>query len=321
MSQDIYVVVEHIQGQVAPITFVMLAAGHALSAETGGEVVAVLLAHESQALAGNLGADKVLYCDHPALAEFTSDAYAKTVCAIVADRQPRIVMFGSTTIGSDVASTVSARLDLPLVSSCLQLGPDGKLTSKICGGKIMAELDLADPTTLVTLIPGGYRPEEGQSPTPPEIIQVAPPPLENLRVALTHYIQPEVGEVDITQEGVLVAVGRGIQNQDNVELAEELAVALGGEVCASRPVIDQGWLSTSRLVGKSGKTVKPKLYIALGISGAPEHVEGIVESGTVIAINTDPAAPIFDIANFGVEGDMFDLLDVLIERVEEAKGG
>jgi electron transfer flavoprotein alpha subunit len=141
-----------------------------------------------------------------------------------------------------------------------------------------------------------------------------------LRVTLSQYIEPEAGDVDISNEALLIAVGRGIQNQDNIELADNLAKALGGVVCGSRPVVDQGWLSTSRLVGKSGKYVKPKIYLAMGISGAPEHTEAITESDTIIAINTDPAAPIFNVAKYGVEGDIFELVEVLTEKVNAAKG-
>jgi electron transfer flavoprotein alpha subunit len=142
-------------------------------------------------------------------------------------------------------------------------------------------------------------------------------PLGDLRVELTNYIEPEEGDVDIASESILIAVGRGIQTEDNIELADELAELLNGAVCASRPVVDQGWLPTSRLVGKSGKSVKPKLYLAMGISGAPEHVEGISESETIIAINTDPAAPIFDVAKYGAEIDMLDLMEVMIEQLED----
>ena len=126
--------------------------------------------------------------------------------------------------------------------------------------------------------------------------------------------------MDISKEALLIAIGRGIQTEDNVELAEELAELLGAELCASRPVVDQNWLPTSRMVGKSGQNVKPKLYLALGISGAPEHVEGMAESEMIIAVNSDPNAPIFDVATYGVEIDLFDLIDPLIEQLEKAKG-
>jgi electron transfer flavoprotein alpha subunit len=320
MNQDIYVVVEHLRGQVADISYVMLAAARVLAKGTGGSVVAVLLGHNAQGLASDLAADRVLYVDHPALAEFTSDAYLMALSALVGKQQPRAVLLGHTSIGSDVASGLSVRLGLPLVSQCLKVSEDGKFTSHICGGKIMAEGDLPEPTALVTVVPGGYKPEEGQAAGPPEVTPVTAPALEGLRVTLAEYIEPEAGDVDISREPILISVGRGIQNEDNIELAQELAEALGGEVCSSRPVVDQGWLPTSRMVGKSGHKVKPKLYLAMGISGAPEHVEAITDSEMIIAINTDPNAPIFDIAQYGAEVDMTDLMEVLTEMVQQAKG-
>jgi len=329
MNQDIYVVIEHLRGQVAEISFVMLAGARELAKGLSGNVVAVLLGHKAQGLAGNpsagsgqyLAADKVLYIDHPALADFTSDAYQKALTGLISKDQPRAVLFGSTSIGTDLASTLSIKLGLPMVSSCRSFSADGKFVSQICGGKIMAEGDLPGPTVLVTMVPGGYKTEQGQSTQSPAITQVEVPALESLRVTLAKYIEPESGDVDIAKEPVLVSVGRGIQNQDNIVLAEDLAKALGGAVSGSRPVIDQGWLATSRLVGKSGKSVKPKVYLALGISGAPEHVEGITNSDTIIAINTDPAAPIFGVAKYGSEIDLFDLIEVLTEKVKQSKGG
>jgi electron transfer flavoprotein alpha subunit len=318
MNQDIYVVIEHLQGQVADISYIMLAAAKDLAQNTGGQVVGVLLGQDAQGLADDLAADQVLYADHNALKEFTADAYLKTVSSLIQERTPRAVLFGNTTIGADIASVLSARITIPLVSSCVSI-TDGKLISQICGGKIMAESELAETTTLVTMIPGGYKAEDGQSDAPPAVETFDPPALDDLRVTLKEYIQPETGDVDISKEEILIAVGRGIQTEDNLELADELAEFLGGTVCASRPIVDQGWLPTSRMVGKSGQTVKPKLYLALGISGAPEHVEGMAESEMIVAVNMDPNAPIFDIATFGVEFDFFDLIDPLLEQLEEAE--
>jgi len=140
------------------------------------------------------------------------------------------------------------------------------------------------------------------------------------RVRFEKYIEPAAGDVDITQQDALVSVGRGIQTRDNIALAEELAEALGGVVSASRPVIDQGWLPLTRQVGKSGATVKPKLYLAAGISGAPEHVEGMKSADLIIAINTDPQAPIFTVAHYGIVGDVLDVLPALSEAVRARKG-
>ncbi len=320
MNQNIYVIIEHLQGIVNDISYIALAAARDLAQETGGQVVGVLLGHNAQNMANSLLADSVMYADHPVLAEFSADAYQKTVAHVIAENEPRAVLFGNTSIGADVASVLSARLSLPIVSSCIKIA-DGKISSQICGGKIMAESELTETTTLITMIPGGYKAEDGQSKSPPEVAFFDAPALDSLQVTFKQYIEPEAGDVDISKETILIAIGRGIQTEDNIELAEELAELLGGTVCSSRPLVDQGWLPTSRMVGKSGQTVKPKLYLALGISGAPEHVEGMAESEMIVAVNMDPNAPIFDIATYGVEFDIFDLIDPLLEQVEEAKEG
>jgi len=286
--------------------------------------VAVILGHNAREQVVGLGADQVLYLDHPSLADFTSDAYLKALAGLISENAPRVVLLGHTSVGMDVASGLSVRLSLPLVSQCRSVSTDNsllKFISQICGGKIMAEGVLPVPTALMTMVPGGFKPEHGWSAQPPEVTPVTVPTMEGLRVTLKQYVEPEAGDVDISKEQILVSVGRGIQNQDNLELAQELADALGAVMCASRPVVDQGWLPTTRLVGKSGKSVKPKVYLALGISGAPEHVEGITGSDVIIAVNTDPAAPIFDVARYGVEMDMLDLLPVLTEQVRQATGG
>jgi electron transfer flavoprotein alpha subunit len=320
MNQDIFVIIEHLRGIISEISYNMLAAAQDLTKGTGGQVVAVLLGHNAQALANNLKADKVLYGNHPTLMEFNPEAYLKVLTTIISEQQPRTVIFGHTTIGMDVVGGISSRLGLPLVSSVRTIEAGNKLISQICGGKIMAECDLPEPTALITLVPGGYKPEQGQSTQSPPLASIPVQPLDDMRVKLSQYIEPETGDVDISKEPLLIAVGRGIQTQDNISLAEDLAQAIGGVVCASRPVVDQGWLPTSRLVGKSGSTVKPKVYLAIGISGAPEHVEAITGSDVIIAINTDPAAPIFNIAKYGTNADLFDLVPIMTEQIKNIKG-
>ena len=320
MGNDVCVVIEHLRGQVSDISYVMLAAARGLAESSGGKVLAVLLGHGAQDLAQDLLADEVLYADHPELADFTPDAYEAVLVQLLGEKQPRAILLGHTSIGADVAGTLSVRLKLPLVSSCRQITPDGKYVSQICGGKIVAEGELPVPAAVVTMTPGGYKPEQGRSSARPKVTAIQPPPLTPMRTKLSKYIEPAGGDVDISKESLLVAVGRGIQNQDNISLAEELAKTLGGVVTGSRPVIDQGWLPTSRLVGKSGKHVKPKVYLALGISGAPEHTEAITDSGLIIAVNTDPSAPIFDIAKYGAEADILDMLPSLTEQIRQLRG-
>jgi electron transfer flavoprotein alpha subunit len=325
MSQDIFVIIEHLRGKVADISYVMLAAARVMAQATGGQVVAVLLGNNAQGLASNLAADRVLYVEHPALADFTSAAYQTALEGLLREQAPRAALLGDTSMGGDVAAWLAARLAWPLVSSCKSVLADAggaalKFVSQTCGGKIMAEGDLPGPSALVMMMPGAFKPEQGQSAQAPEVSQVSAPSLEGLRVTVESYIEPDTSDVDISREPVLVAVGRGIQTQDNIGMVEELAQALGCPVGASRPIVDQGWLPTTRLIGKSGKSVKPKLYLALGISGAPEHNEGIGDSEMIVAVNTDPAAPIFDIAQYGTTVDLFDLVPVLTEKIQAAKG-
>lgn len=321
MSRDIYVVVEHREGLVEDISFVGLAAARAMAEGIGGEVVAVVLG-DGRLIEG-LAADRAIVVEDPGLSEYNPEAYVAALEAILADDLPRALLAGDTSVGAEVAGLLSARLDLPLVNRCVGVRAEGEalgFTAQICGGKILVDGLLPEPTVLVTVVPGGFAVEEGKSETAPSAQTGPRPTLDELRVRVRGHIEPDVGDVDISRESVLIGVGRGIQQEDTVELADELAGALGGAVCASRPVVDQGWLPTSRLVGKSGRRVKPSVYLALGISGAPEHVEGMADSDLIVAVNTDPTAPIYDVAQYGIEMDINDLLPTLLERVQEAKG-
>jgi electron transfer flavoprotein alpha subunit len=315
MNQDILVLVEQGRGQVADISYVMLAQARALAG--GGKVLALLAGCEAERLSHDLAADEVLYVDHPSLKEFNGEAYARLLADVITRVAPRLALLGDTTVGADVAGWVAARLELPLVSNCRTIqakGSEWVFTSQVCGGKLVAEGVLPAQTTLVTMQPGGIRPEQGRSAQPPHVTRMEAPALDGLRITLKQYVEPQGEDVDITRQPLLVAVGRGIEHQDNLEVVLELADALGGTVCATRPVVDQNWLPTSRLVGKSGKTVKPQVYLALGISGAPEHCEAITGSEMIIAVNTDPIAPIFDIARYGTTLDLLDLAPALAEK-------
>lgn len=325
MSQDVWVVVETLRGEVLEITYTMLAAGRALADRLGGGLTALLLGDNAEGLASTLGAaDSVTYVDHAALADFTPDAYQRTIAGLVKGAAPRAVLLGHSSMGMDVACGLGIELGIPLIASCQTLDVDAgkpRYVSQTCGGKVLAEGELPEPACLVTMVPGGYKPQDGRKEGAPKVTRVAPPTaLDDLKVKLKGYVEPEAGDVDITKEPILASVGRGIQQRDNLKLAEELAATLGGAVSASRPVVDQGWLPTSRLVGKSGKSVKPRLYLALGISGAPEHVEGMLGAECVIAINTDEKAPIFDFAQYGATVDVLKLLPVLTEKIKRAKG-
>jgi len=323
MKNDIYVLAEHLQGRLSDVTFELLGKGRELADQLGGSLFALLLGKDARHLVSELGAaDTVLYVEDEQLAEFTPEAYSRTCAALLRERAPRLLLLGNTSMGMDIAPTLAAELGIPLIVSCSDLHlEDGKVvvTSQICGGKVLVEAELTGEQGIAAVMPGVFPAEKGRVEGTPQVETVAPPvPLEDLKMVVKRLIAPEVEDVDISQEPVLVAVGRGLEREEELELARELAEALGGALCATRPIVDRGWLPMTRLVGRSGMAVKPKLYLALGISGAPEHVEGIKSAELLVAINSDPSAPIFNVAHYGVVGDLFKVLPPLIT---ELRGG
>jgi electron transfer flavoprotein alpha subunit len=315
--------VEHLNGEVVPQAFELLGAGRTLAQALGGRLVAVLLGHDVPSLAAPLGAaDVVLAVDDERLGSFTPEAHARTVHALASELPPALVLCGASSTGIDLAALLAALMNAAMTVNVLAVTPvDGHVvaTSQLCGGKLMCEVDVPLPAIL-TVLGGAFPADAGASTQAPRLeIKPAPTALDHLRTTPVRLIEPAEGDVDITRVPILVAVGRGIQRKENLPLAEELAGLLGGTVCASRPVIDQGWLPLSRQVGKSGMIVKPTLYLALGISGASEHVEGMKDAGLIVAINSDPHAPIFDVAHYGIAADLFDIAPVLIDALKERR--
>lgn len=323
MSADVAVVVEHLEGAVAEVTFEMLGVARGLARAGGGRVIAIAVGGDGPGLAGELGAaDIVVVCRDAALVHYTPEAHQRALATVLEARRPRATLLGSTAMGMDLAAGLSARLGWPLVAYCRDVGLDGgrlRATSQIYGGKILAEAEVEGPHALLSMLPGAAAAEARRTAGTPAVEEAPVPAAGPARVRFRRLIRPEGGDVDITREAVLVSVGRGIQSRDNLALVEELAEALGGIVSASRPIVDQGWLPRTRQVGKSGMAVKPRLYLAVGISGAPEHLEGMRGAEVVVAINTDPAAPIFGVAHYGVVADLFDLLPLLTEKLRATR--
>jgi electron transfer flavoprotein alpha subunit len=320
MANDILILAEHLDGKVADITYEMAGKAKQLAATLGGKAIAVMLGSGARALAETISADAVLYVDDPALAEFNPEAYGRVLAALIRERAPRLVLLGNTSVGMDLGAWLSVTTGLPLIAYVNGLAADGGTivaTSQIYGGKIQAEAVPNGEACLVSCLGGAFPSDAGRGSSPVEQI-ASPVPLDDLKVRFVKLIRPEGGDVDITQQQILVSIGRGIGGQENIELAQELADALGCAVSASRPITDAGWLPRTRQVGKSGLSVKPKVYLAFGISGAPEHLEGMRGAETIIAVNTDPKAPIFDVAHYGATCDLLDLLPALTEKV---KGG
>lgn len=319
MGNDVFVLVEHTAGEVDETTRELLGKAAELAGEAGGKTVACLLHSGASAAAADLGAHTVLSVEHPALEHFLPEAYVRAMASLIAEHEPRLTLIANTTVGMDVAAGLSARAGVPLVAYCIAVGFEEDAvvaTSQLFGGKLNAEVAV-EGAAICSVVAGSFKPGPAGS---PDVQEASVPDLDNLTTSFLRRVEPEVSDVDIAAEEILVSVGRGIGGEENIELAQELADALGGVVSASRPVTDGGWLPKTRQVGKSGRKVKPKLYIACGISGAPEHLEGMGDAELIIAINTDENAPIFDVAHYGTTEDLFDLLPALTEQVEAAVG-
>lgn len=314
---DVFVVAEHLQGELTETSFELVAMARDVVAQTDGQVVAGVVGSGVSDLAGQLGgADRIVVIDDPAFEYFSPDGHAAALASLVGDST--VVLVPYTSMGMDVASALSASTGVPLVSFCTAVKADGGLgaTCQLYAGKIEADVEVDGDRAIFAVLAGSTAADGGRSGGAGAVEQ-ADNPVGDLQTSCLGVTEPEGGDVDITAEDLLVVVGRGIESEDNIEEAQELADALGGAVAASRPIIDQGWLPKTRQVGKSGLSVKPKVYLTLGVSGAPEHVEGMKDAGTIIAINTDPQAPIFGVAHYGWEGDIFDILPELIDALED----
>ena len=320
MSQDVAVVIEHLGGKIADVSFEMLGKARELAKATGGRLVALAAGQGLAGLVKELGAaDAVVVCQGPGLEHYTPEAHQRALAAIVKARAPRVTLVANTSMGMDLGAGLAAELGWPLVAYCRDARVESGalvVTSQIYGGKILVEAEVAGEHAIVSMLAGASPADAGRAAGSPAVEEIAAPSGGPRRVRFKRLIKPEAGDVDITREAVLVSVGRGIQSKDNIPVVEELAQALGGTVSASRPIVDQGWLPKTRQVGKSGMTVKPKLYVAVGISGAPEHLEGMRGAELIIAVNTDPNAPIFNVAHYGIVSDLFDVLPLLTEKIK-----
>jgi electron transfer flavoprotein alpha subunit len=316
MANDILVLADHLRGQLSDATLELVGKAKELAGATGGQVVVALLGAPD--LAGEIsGADTVLTVDHPALADYTPEAWEKTLLHIVNERRPRLVLIANTTIGMDLGAGLSAAWGAPLVAYAVRLEADGGdivATAQVYGGKLLAEVALSGDRGICTVVAGSFPAAAGGGSSAVEAV-AAPDGLDDRKTSFLTMVEPEAGDVDITGADLLVSVGRGIGSQDNLEEVQELADALGAPLSASRPITDAGWLPKTRQVGKSGLKVKPKVYLTFGISGAPEHLEGMRDAELVIACNTDEAAPIFDVAHYGTTIDLFDLVPALNDKV------
>ncbi|HOO76130.1 MAG TPA: electron transfer flavoprotein subunit alpha/FixB family protein, partial [Tepiditoga sp.] len=271
------------------------------------------------------GADIVYVTDNPALKEYTTDGYAKVISTMIDQVKPEIVLMGATHIGRDLAPRVSARVNTGLTADCtnLEIDDDGKLlmTRPAFGGNIMATIVCPNHRPqMSTVRPGVMKKAEASEGKKGEKVTVKVDFSENdIRTKVLEVIKQTKSSVDIQAAEIIVSGGRGLGKKEGFELVQKLADKLGGVVGASRAVVDLGWIDHDQQVGQTGKTVRPKIYIACGISGAIQHIAGMQDSEYIIAINKNPDAPIFKVADYGIVGDIYEVIPELINALDKAE--
>jgi len=328
MPETILVVAEQHAGKLNRVSWETIAGAQAIAAEFGWQVEAAAAGSGIGAAASELGGKKlakVYAIESPALADYTPDGFAAALKQFIGDKKPHLVLMPHTYQVRDFAPKLATSLGRCLIPDCIGYKKDGNrllFTRQMFQGKFAADVGFAgEPPYFATFQNGAFRGDKAEAAS-------APAPVETVSVNVNagairtkphEWFKEAKQAVDLSQAEIIVSVGRGIKEQKNIDLAKQLADALGGELAASRPICDSGWLPMDRQVGSSGQTVAPKLYLALGISGAIQHIVGMKGSRTIIAVNKDAEAPIFEIADYGVVGNLFDIVPPLIEEVKKAK--
>jgi electron transfer flavoprotein alpha subunit len=322
---NVLVFIEHKAGALNKTSLEAIAAAQQLCG-SDAKPAAVVLGSGIEALAQEIaGYDlaKVVNVDHAQLAEYTPDAYAAAMEQIVRAISPDYVVLSHTYLVRDFAPKLAARFGKGLISDCIRMTAEsGKVvfTRRLFLGKLDADIvSDGEKPIFVTFQSGAFRGDQAAkgSGAQVETMQVE---ISEVRMKPEAPFQEVKQAVDLSKAEIIVAIGRGIKSKDNIAQAEKLAEVLGADLAASRPICDAEWLPIDRQIGSSGQTVAPKLYIALGISGAIQHLVGMKNSQTIVAINKDPEAPIFDIADYGIVGDLFEALPVLTEEIKKLKG-
>ncbi|PKQ28304.1 MAG: electron transfer flavoprotein subunit alpha/FixB family protein [Candidatus Anoxymicrobium japonicum] len=318
---EIFVLAEHRQGELRDVTYELLT----LAGRLGGKVTTILLGSGMDDFAGKLTSysDRVLVVDDPMFENFNAVNYQAALAALINKDKPHLVIIPNTGQGADILASLALELGASFTSDIIGLAIEGDkpvATRAYYGGKINGRIEFKDTDLyMVGLREGAIAAAEGGKSGEIEKVD-NPVALDATTRKFIQYEQPAVGDVDITQSSMLVSIGRGLREDKNLPMIEELAKLLSADVSGSRAVVDAGWLPIDRQVGISGKTVKPKLYLAVGISGAFQHVTGMKGADVVVAINKDPDAPIFQYADYGIVDDLLKVVPALVDKIKEMKG-
>ncbi|HKY29150.1 MAG TPA: electron transfer flavoprotein subunit alpha/FixB family protein [Pyrinomonadaceae bacterium] len=325
MSEGLLVFVEHRGAAFSKHSIEAIAAAQDLGSQLNQTVTAVVTGGGMSSLAQEIASydlAKVIYADNAKLTDYTPDGYTDAIEKVVRQVDPHLVVMPHTYLVRDFAPKLAARFGKSLISDCVRAqvtGGSAVFTRRIFLGKMDADVvSDGESPVFVTFQSGAYRADQAGkgSGAPVETQEVE---VGDIRMTPEEPFQEVKQAVDLSKAEVIVAIGRGIKAKENIALAEKLAEVLGGDIAASRPICDAEWLPIDRQIGSSGQTVAPKLYVALGISGAIQHLVGMKNAGTIVAINKDPEAPIFDLADYGIVGDLFEAVPVLTEEIKKIK--
>ncbi|BDR63596.1 electron transfer flavoprotein subunit alpha/FixB family protein [Clostridium tetani] len=327
--KGVWVFAEQRDGELQKVSLELLGKGREIADKLGVELTALLLGNKIDSIAEELvayGADKVIYAQNPLLSHYTTDGYTKVICDLVAEEKPEIILVGATYIGRDLGPRVAARLRTGLTADCTALdveeGTNNLLmTRPAFGGNLMATIVCGEHRPqMSTVRPGVFEKLKKDAGRKGEIKKIeAKLEMSDIRTKVEDVVKITKNVMDIGEAEFLVAGGRGIGSKENFKMLEELAELLGGNVAGSRAAIDNGWIDKDYQVGQTGKTVRPMVYIAVGISGAIQHLAGMQDSDYIIAINKDESAPIMQIADLGLVGDYNKIVPELIAKLKEEK--
>ncbi|HEX9744486.1 MAG TPA: electron transfer flavoprotein subunit alpha/FixB family protein [bacterium] len=316
MANDILVVAEHRGGELKKITSECIGAAKKLAESFGGEVHAAVAGNGTSGIAEEISkyGVKVTYFNDPKLADYTYEGYCQALVPIIKERDYAVIVMGATPTGRDLSATLGARIGAAVGTDCTGFSVDGGklvVTRPIYAGKVVSKMELLTRPAIMTIRPNTFAPADesgGGS------VETAACTIGDLGVVIREVVQKAAGKVELTEADIVVSGGRGIKEPGNYKMIEDLAEVLGGAAGASRAIVDAGWVDHSHQVGQTGKTVSPKLYIAIGISGAIQHLAGMSSSKVIVAINNNPDAAIFKVADYGIVADALVAVPMMTEE-------
>lgn len=329
-ARNVWVFIEVVRGKIKGVSLELLGQGRKMADDLGEKLVAIIPGNEIEdfaKMAIHYGADEAIVVDQKELKDYSTDGYTKAMCTLIKKYNPAVLLIGATNNGRDLGPRVSSRMQTGLTADCTELGVDSetrlvKWTRPAFGGNLMATILCPDHRPQIgTVRPGVFKKLEEDTGRKGEIIhetvEFGP---DEIRTRIVEVITEAGGaDVNLEEAEIIVSGGRGVGGPEGFEVLKELADEIGAQIGASRAAVDSGWISSLHQVGQTGKSVGPKIYIACGISGAIQHVAGMSSSDVIIAINKDPDAPIFNIADYGIVGDLFEVIPELTKRIRSSK--